>query len=99
MTRVAPSGAGADTLQASPIAGAVLTRHWSVLVDGAARSSYGGEVVARTDGSFEFPDVPGGYYLLRGTVADGAWAGSSTLSYVHANAPRVTVDVRFWQRS
>jgi hypothetical protein len=99
VARVAPASPGADTLGATPIAGATLTLYHNVLVNGAGQSVLVGQVVTRADGSYEFPDVPGGYYLLRGSVSDGPWAGSSSLDYVAANAARITVDVRFWQRS
>jgi hypothetical protein len=100
VTRVAPSSAGgsADTLRSRPIAGAVLTLYRNVVVDGEGTTDYVAQVVTGAGGTYEFPNLPGGYYLLRGRIVDGPWAGN-TLSYVAANAAEVTVDVRFRPRS
>lgn len=99
VARVAPTAGGSDTLSSAPIAGAVLTLYHNVLVDGVGQSIEVGRVVTGADGAYEFAEIPGGYYLLRGTVASGPFAGGSTLDYVAANAAEVRVDVRFWPRS
>jgi hypothetical protein len=94
VAHVAPTAGSRDTLSSTPLAGAELTLYHNVLVNGVGQSVYVGQVTTGSDGAYEFAGIPGGYYLLR-----GAYAGSSTLSYVAANAAEVTVDVRFWQRS
>ena len=96
VARVAATAGSSDTLRAAPLAGAVLTLYHNVLVNGEGQSIEVGQVVTGADGAYEFAGIPGGYYLLRGSVADGPFAGGGTLSYVAANAAEVTVDVRFW---
>ena len=88
---------GVDSLQATPLAGAVVTLYRNVLQNGAGTSIEIGQFTTRADGSYEFGSLPAGYYLLRTNIAEGPWSGS-LLSYVTANAASVTVDVRVWKR-
>ena len=88
---------GADSLQATPLAGAVVKLYRNVLQNGEGTSIDVGQFTTRADGSYEFSNLSAGYYLLRTNIAEGPWS-SNTLSYVTANAASVTVDVRIWKR-
>ena len=90
------AAAGADSLQASPVVGAVVTLYRNVFQNGEGTSVNVGTFTTRADGSYEFSNLPAGYYLLRTNIAEGPWS-SSVLSYVVGNAASVTVDVRIWK--
>ena len=90
------AAAGADTLQAVPVAGAVETLYRNVLQNGEVVSTKVGTFTSRADGSYEFSNLPAGYYLLQTNIAEGPWS-VSLQSNVVANAASVTVDVRIWK--
>ena len=68
-----------------PVAGATVKLFHNVLVNGAGVSVFVSEVVSAADGSFQFADVPFGWYLLR--------SGTDGLSYLAANSNAVKLDV------
>jgi Carboxypeptidase regulatory-like domain len=70
---------------AAPVAGATVKLFHNELVNGAGVSVFVTEAVSNADGSFQFANVPFGYYLLR--------SGSDGLSYLAANSAAVKLDV------
>jgi len=92
-----PTPSSPDSLQATPVAGAVIKLYHNVLVDGTATSVYVGQVTSGADGSYQFSNLPVGYYLLRTSIESGPWAGNY-LHYANANAAEVAVDLLLWRQ-
>jgi len=81
---------GSDTLQTSPVSGAVLTLYHNVLQDGVGVSVFVATTTSGANGAYSFAPVPGGYYIIR-SGDDGKWAGG--VSYLYANSATVTQNI------
>jgi hypothetical protein len=80
----------------APVAGARITLFRNVLVDGKGVSQRIGEVTTGADGSYQFQNVPGGYYVLALNVTpERPWG--SNVAYAIGNKAELEVTMRFWR--
>ncbi|MGZ8376566.1 MAG: hypothetical protein ACXW0Z_04920 [Gemmatirosa sp.] len=92
-----PSSTSADSLSGfEPVAGQRITLFRNRLVDGKGVSDRIGEATTGADGSYQFQNVPGGYYVLALNVtAQRPWG--SNVAYAIGNKAEIEVTTRFWR--
>ena len=92
-----PGAQGSDTLRYIPVGGISLRLMHNILVNGQSAQEPAGTVVSGADGTYSFPAIAGGYYVLYAEPsAASGYAGAYSL--VPAQAASVTVDVFVWRR-
>jgi hypothetical protein len=80
----------------APVAGMRITLFRNVQVGGKAVTERLGVAVTGPDGSYQFPGVPGGYYVLAlNESTERQWG--THVAYTIGNKAEVEVTVRFWR--
>ena len=92
-----PGAQGSDTLRYIPVGGISLRLMHNILVNGQSAQELAGTTVSGADGTYSFPKLPGGYYVLYAEPsAASGYAGAYSL--VPGLQARVVVDVFVWRR-
>jgi hypothetical protein len=92
-----PGAQGSDTLRYIPVGGVSLRLMHNILVNGQSAQEPAGTTVSGADGTYSFPAIAGGYYVLYAEPsAASGYAGAYSL--VPAQSASVTVDVFVWRR-
>jgi hypothetical protein len=73
-----PGAAGNDTLRFDPIAGATIKLWHNVLSNGNASSVLVGQATSGDNGSYDFPQRPGGYYWVAVSAPSSSGYGDAT---------------------
>jgi len=85
-----------DSLRFEPVAGASVTVHRNVLVDGKAQQVLVTTLTTKSDGSWSLADLAGGHYILTATPPAGS-PYKQNWTYLPATTAVAKADVYLWK--
>ncbi len=91
-----PAAQGSDTLHYIPIANVSLRLMHNILVNGNSAQELAGNTISAADGSYRFPNLPSGYYVLYATPSSAS-GYSGSYSLVPGQSASTVVDVFVWK--